>query len=397
VVESIPRAAPLDVGLIRGNRGILAEIAGEWRSLCDEGPCDEPFLRPEWITAYLDAFAPRARVLLVTARAEGRLRAVLPLIEHRFGIGPLGVTWLHGPTTVHSARFGLVHGRDDADRAVRAITDRLKRWRGWDWLQATLVPDGQALHRIVEAMAAAGFPTATYTQIRTPYLAYPEFGIDLPAFIRRQPPNLRSQLRRALKRLEQEGEVRFTRVGPEAGEAAMLQAVADFAELERQGWKGRAGTAIACDPATRRFYDYIARAAQRDGSALVYRLECGGKPIAIHFGVLSGDGCYFNLKFAYDEAFRSYSPGHLILLHLLVDGAQRGYRSYDLGGNDEDYKRRWTPLARTGANHLVFRSGLRGRAMRHVLLPLALWTKRRLSAGLPFRRGTAQQPDGTRD
>jgi hypothetical protein len=34
-----------------------------------------------------------------------------------------------------------------------------------------------------------------------------------------------------------------------------------FYELEGSGWKGRSGTAIACDSQTREFYDAIARAA----------------------------------------------------------------------------------------------------------------------------------------
>ena len=44
----------------------------------------------------------------------------------------------------------------------------------------------------------------------------------------------------------------------------------------------------AVDPATRDFYDRIARASQEHGYVSIYRLECAGKPVAIQFGVVDG-------------------------------------------------------------------------------------------------------------
>ena len=57
----------------RGGVEIIADLASEWRALCDEGTHAEPFYRPEWISAYVRAFAPDKQVVLVTARAGGRL------------------------------------------------------------------------------------------------------------------------------------------------------------------------------------------------------------------------------------------------------------------------------------------------------------------------------------
>ena len=64
-----------------GGVEIIERFAHEWRELCAEGPCDQPFFRPEWIEAYMRAFAPGKRMLIFTARVNGRLRALLPLIQ----------------------------------------------------------------------------------------------------------------------------------------------------------------------------------------------------------------------------------------------------------------------------------------------------------------------------
>lgn len=76
VVETEPVAKALSGGV-----EMIEPIAEEWRALCAEGPCDQPFFRPEWIAAYARAFAPEKKLLLVTARVGGRLRAVLSLVE----------------------------------------------------------------------------------------------------------------------------------------------------------------------------------------------------------------------------------------------------------------------------------------------------------------------------
>ncbi|MER3438126.1 MAG: hypothetical protein C4346_11365, partial [Chloroflexota bacterium] len=73
----------------RGDAHLIDQIAPAWRALCDEGPCADPFFRPEWIGAYLRHLEPDARVVLITAWRNGSLRAVLPLIEERtrfFGV-----------------------------------------------------------------------------------------------------------------------------------------------------------------------------------------------------------------------------------------------------------------------------------------------------------------------
>ena len=56
-----------------GTRGLIDTLAPEWGTLYP-GTTDEPFYRPEWVSAYLCAFAPDAHLLVVKARTEGRLR-----------------------------------------------------------------------------------------------------------------------------------------------------------------------------------------------------------------------------------------------------------------------------------------------------------------------------------
>jgi len=185
----------------------------------------------------------------------------------------------------------------------------------------------------------------------------------------------RANVRRRMRKLEARGPVRLVRL-----ERADPAALRSFYELERAGWKGEQGTAIACDPRTVRFYDEIARAAAGFGYLSLFILECAGRPIAVHYG-LTYRGRYFVPKLTYDEGYREFAPGHLIINEILRDSVQRGLTEFDFLGPWMEWKADWTSHIRPHASCYLFHHGLVGRALyalRFRLLRGANEMKRRL-------------------
>ncbi|HZD95067.1 MAG TPA: hypothetical protein VE133_12480, partial [Candidatus Sulfotelmatobacter sp.] len=66
----------LAVRIQSGGVELFEGLATEWRRLCDESG-DEIFYRPEWAQAYLNAFAPQAKIIVISAWAGNHLQAVL--------------------------------------------------------------------------------------------------------------------------------------------------------------------------------------------------------------------------------------------------------------------------------------------------------------------------------
>jgi CelD/BcsL family acetyltransferase involved in cellulose biosynthesis len=177
----------------------------------------------------------------------------------------------------------------------------------------------------------------------------------------RLPPNakLRSQLRQARHRLAERGVLRFYRE-PTAGHEALER----FYRLEAGGWKGQQGSAILCHASTRSFYNEMAASAARFGYFSLYMLEFQGRLIAAHYSLTHGGRCY-SPKVTYDEEFRQFAPGHLIVEKILRDCAARGIRGFDITGPNDDWKMKWTSETLAVHHHLVFRGKL-GR-VAHVL------------------------------
>lgn len=89
--------------------------------------------------------------------------------------------------------------------------------------------------------------------------------------------------------------------------------IAGFLELEAAGWKGKEGSALACDERNRTFFTAIATAAFQRHRLVMLALYHKQRPIAYRCSLLAEPGS-FSFKIAYDERCARYSPG--VLLHV---------------------------------------------------------------------------------
>ena len=93
--------------------------------------------------------------------------------------------------------------------------------------------------------------------------------------------------------------------------AGIAEWIAAFLSLEQAGWKGAAGSALACAPQTRSLF-----IEALTGAAALSRLErltlsLDGAPITMLATFLAGEGA-FSYKTAFDEHYARYSPGVLL-------------------------------------------------------------------------------------
>ena len=171
----------------------------------------------------------------------------------------------------------------------------------------------------------------------------------------------RKELRRTRRHLEDE--VGALAVRDAAGDPA---AVESFLALERSGWKGRGGTALASDAAHARFFRELAATYAAAGRLQLLLLENPeGRAVAAKCNVRAGDGilCF---KIAHDDALRRHSPG----IHLEVENMSWFHENTDAdwmdscAAPDNAMINRLWPDRRRLATLLVPVAGHRGRAAR---------------------------------
>ncbi|MBF5040773.1 GNAT family N-acetyltransferase [Aggregicoccus sp. 17bor-14] len=347
-----PSAGPLQVYEARG-RAAFDALALEWDALAARTD-DQVFHRHGYLRCWLDHFAPRARLRVLTARsAEGRLAGALVLLEQRRRQYGVRVRQLASASNEHSGRFDML--AEDPEAVGRAFLAHLAQDESWDVLRVTHVYEGGAAWALLPASEAAGMPAGVWHSGQSPYVQLPA---TLEALAQEKRKN-RKTLRRKRRRLEERGKVTVDRV--DGGEALDLWLEEGF-RIERSGWKAKNGTAISQDARTLGFYTALAHRAAAEGQLALYFLKLDGQPIAFQFGLAYGER-YLAMKPGYDEAYADVSPGQLLTESLIEDCVRRGIRELDLLGDDSPSKREWTERARRHGWLFVFRDSLVGRTL----------------------------------
>ena len=348
--------APPDMQVVEtASASAFMALEEEWNALAESSGAG-PFNRHECIGAWIDSFAPEARLVILTAwDDQGRLVAALPLLAERGWICGLPTRRLVATANTHSCRFDML--ARDPPAAGRAFLAHLLARSGWELLRLTDVPEGGNAWEVYRAATERGLPVGTWGSQGSPYLSFPPTYAELLAG---KSPLFRANLRRRRRQLERLGELSVERVTTDAQLGERLEE--GFA-LEESGWKGRAGTAIAQQKRRRAFYTALAFGAARHGYLALFFLRLDGRPIAFHFGLAYG-GVYYVPKLAYDEALEGCSPGLVLLEEAVKDGIARGLQGYDFLGAEAEWKNKWSSDVHPSHWLFIFRDTGIGHALR---------------------------------
>jgi len=158
--------------------------------------------------------------------------------------------------------------------------------------------------------------------------------------------NLRNNLKKQRKRLQQEGCA--TRLQVSRAPHEMADAVADYGMLETMGWKAAAGSAVSAANQQGRFYQAMLEAFARRGAARVYRYFIGERLAAMDL-CIEGGGCVVVLKTAYDESLGgALSPALLMREEACRDIFDDGrFERIEFYGRVMEWHLRWTDEVRT--------------------------------------------------
>ena len=242
---------------------------------------------------------------------EDRWLVALPLIDRRMGkllsAGALPCNaWPSGATLLWDAAVTADPGVSGGFSAALA---------GLPWplvfLEAVM-PDRASWQALIRGLTLAGIRCDLRTRWHVGRLAIEH---DWPAAFSRLSGKHRRRLASCLRRLADQGEVRFrlhAHLAPDEIEPLLGRAW----ETEDRGWKGTAGTSVLKTPGAAEFLLAQARWLAAEDRLWLALLDCGGHNVAFAYGVF-GKGVFHSFKIGYDPAFAPHSPGHLLQCHLL--------------------------------------------------------------------------------
>jgi CelD/BcsL family acetyltransferase involved in cellulose biosynthesis len=302
-------------------------LMAEWEGLAWHVNAS-PSLWPGWMEAWWHAFGV-GRLEIVTVYQKGRLAGVLPLRRLRGA--------LSAPTNAHTPLFGLLAANPEAaEKLAQAMFfQNVRRVDLWP-----LLPVDTTVSLTREAAEAAGYRVFTRSIRGMPYVVTDKTSWD--AYEKGLGRNLRGDVRRRRRRLEEEGHLTLdVRDGTQGLDGFLEEGFA----IEGSGWKDVEGTSIAAHSATRHFYTEIAHwAAQRGWLRLAF-LRLDGRALAFNYCIECNRSHYL-IKTGYDPTYERFSPGKVLQYLMLARAFSEGLAMYEFLGRFDSWKQKWTTAYR---------------------------------------------------
>jgi len=289
------------------NRNDIFALGDGWANLVENAVEDNPYYSPAFMKPLLEHIDWNCDIQALAVYKRDVLVGFLPFVIDKWRwLKALAVNraWIH-------PNFSLTVPLIDegcAGNVVEALVEAMNGQgaAGSFWLFENFSLEGPVGALFAEALAARNLSSQTFGEFARPILEQ-ECSFD-EYMSSRVSKSRRRALMRNRKRLSAMGKVEMQSFASGPG---LTAAVEDFLTIEAAGWKGAKGTALACNEsmaafARRAFGDNDGRPIAR--ADLLYLND---RPIAASLSVYAGKTAFL-LKSAYDETYRTYSPGLLL-------------------------------------------------------------------------------------
>jgi Acetyltransferase (GNAT) domain len=198
-------------------------------------------------------------------------------------------------------------------------------------------------------------------------------GINAATYHSRLHPKLRNETRRYPKRLAAEGRLTFHCIGSELAP----EHIEAYRQVYSRSWKE---PEIDAD-----YHPALMRMGAELGWLRLGLLYLDERPIAALFWLLRGRRCYA-LKIAYDEAYRAFAPGNVLMWFMIERLMDVDHLEFiDFGKGDDAYKRNWSNRRRQRLAIQCFSKTFKAQILRTAEQTLAPAWRRVRSAATRLR------------
>jgi CelD/BcsL family acetyltransferase involved in cellulose biosynthesis len=299
----------MQISILRTSAEIRA-AAVAWDDLWGRSEVVVPTARAEFVAHWLEQFAAERPTAAVLIEQDGRALAALPLVEQRWGsfvqAGGLPTNpWAtHGDLLLDPAA-----GPELLDGLVRAV-GRETPWPLFNFDPVALeTPRWQAF---AAAARRAGWSVHQQARWRTGAVQVQGAWADYEGSLGREH---RRNRRRNAQMLEKAGGGEFE-LHREFTRDEVARLVREGFEVEDRSWKGAAGSSVLRSPGMLEFFTRSALAAAAAGCLELAYLRHAGQPIAFAYG-WRAKNTHFLPKVGYDESFKQFGPGQLLVMRWL--------------------------------------------------------------------------------
>lgn len=292
---------------------------------------------------------------LLIVRDGNRLAGLVPLVKEIVRQKGVSLRWLKSLFALHEIHgTHFVHAGDPAE-SIGKVLDYLQGiGNDWDLWTMHFVKGDKQVELFEMELRRHGLHFMVADTKRSPYMplkgSWEEQSKDLQS-------RFRTTVRSRERRLREKGKITLEYFDTPSKLEFGLKAIQI---VEADSWKLGAGTALTEDPKQWPFYVQYGEFAAANASLRLPVLFFDGEPVAYDYSVYH-KGIYYLLKTSYRNAFQQDYPGTVLRKLVVEKLCSEKAEEFDFLGLDEEWKMKWTNVAKEHVVYTVFNNNLRSR------------------------------------
>lgn len=320
-------AEAISVGKVSDFR-LLEQLSDEWKRLYEGSASTTPFQSPDWIIPWWKVFGA-GKLFILYVRHNQRLIGFAPLYIYRLKDSGLRQAALIG--TGNSDYLDILSEDGFAEIVTEAIYTYLAANHSeWDICYFQGLKEKSPLLKIREA---AGITIRTMPFEVCPVSNLPENIEELFSVL---PVSFRKNTIRARNNLDKQGELTYET----ATDRTLDEFLFNLFKLHKKSWEGRNASGVLDGEAIKTFHRESSKRFLKSSSLRLSRLRYNGKAIAAAYSMIKYPVLYYYIG-GFDPDMKKFSPGSVLLLYIMEDIINAGFKQFDFLMGAEEYKYNW--------------------------------------------------------
>ena len=317
----------------------FAALRQPWNALLDPENPYSIFLSHEWASEWFAAYGTGRTPYILTVQEGQEILGLLPMHAGTTAQSLLGMRDLRLMANGHSPYADFLVRPENAVAVRNVLATHLRR-AGCHWDLALFAEVGASANLATLSEIYAESSRGIHRQRSAPFI--PLHGTW---------ETYRSNLSKRFVKVLRNNRNRVTRDAETEIEllqdpASIKAALSDMFAIGEKSWQGESASAVGSNEENRKFYSGLVDAFASEGRLRLWFLKRAGERVAFEYHMVN-HGVEFGLKTGFDRKLEKIGIGTFldqsILERLFEDEA---LREYDLLGDFDFYKQRWTSQAR---------------------------------------------------
>jgi len=334
----------MEIQQITKTRDFLS-LESDWNALLQNSTNDIVCLTHDWFRCWWRGYSDGNRLFTLLAKDNGKLVGIAPLMIRRGTYRGFPVRKVCFMQNSNSPRVDFI-AAERREEFIRSVIGFLEANRHlWDIVALEKIPKSSESTDILQRIAEERRLFYTMNDsMRSPFIPIDS---DWETYFSKRTKHFRKKLRNKVNKVNKLGEVAIEEVNHREDVDRVLPEVF---EVSKKSWKSQNGTAITSTRGKQMFFKELSKTASLKGWLSIWLLRIDGKAIAMEYR-LKYKNVVYALRKDFDEEYRNLSPGSVLERHVIEHIFRKDYTEFDLCGDSQEYKMRWTSTAR---EHLKF-------------------------------------------